>query len=32
MNICVDKNKKIVEWNIEGKKYIIHNEHVLYAF
>ncbi|MBD5455809.1 MAG: hypothetical protein HDR23_04950 [Lachnospiraceae bacterium] len=32
MNICVDKNKKTVEWNVEGKKFIIHNEHVLYAF
>lgn len=32
MNICVDKNKKIVEWNVEGKKFSFHNEHVLYAF
>lgn len=32
MNISVDKNKKIVEWNVEGKKFIFHNEHVLYAF
>ena len=32
MDIRVNKNKKIVEWNVGEKVITIHNEHVLYAF
>ena len=32
MDVCVNKNKKTIEWNVGEKKIIIHNKHVLYAF
>lgn len=32
MDVCVNKNEKIIEWNVGEKIISIHNEHVLYAF
>lgn len=32
MDVCINKNDKIVEWNVGEKIIKIHNQYVLYAF
>lgn len=32
MNVCINKNDKIVKWNVGEKIIKIHNQYVLYAF
>ena len=32
MDVCVNKSKKTIEWNVGSRTITIYNEHVLYAF